>query len=169
MPKVITDSPVTGANGKPFMVPVFDDDGNVKWKVKPADATKDNPAQVERTAAKSSDLYRLVLRGLGNTREVQAQNDSAYSAALWNDLLAAKDSNISIKEKVYDWAFRVLNRSVPFIPPQGVTITEEQKKAIHELPFSVAVFGLIDAACLVEQMKVPEERRDWAQDLELKD
>lgn len=141
--KVIPNDIVTNVSGHPLVTFDIDEDGRTKKDPK-------TDKEVEKKA-RVSDLMRII--SLSIPRSIQAQNDPIRVYQIHNSLLKVKDGQpVELKDKVYDWLFRVLNREVPLT-------AEKVKEGLKPLSYAQELWAF-NSACIIEQLKVPDERKD---------
>ena len=93
MTKLIPNTTILAITGKPYKIPVRNDDGEVEW----ADRERDIVKLEDATA---SSLLRLLILTL--PREIQAPSDGMYMSQLWNDIIKADGAGtIEMHDKVY--------------------------------------------------------------------
>ena len=130
-------------NKMPLRAPKRDSDGDIIWKNREL-------AEPELESA----TVRLLLREaiLQKPRSIDAQNDGVRSAQLWNQVERSKDGVIELKEPVYDWVHRLLNREVKPTP-------QEKEQGIEAMPYARRLWGT-DWWLAVNSLKDIDSRQD---------
>lgn len=152
--KTLKQQTINSLLGKPYKLPVRDEDGNVIWK-------KEYPEEfpLERREPKMEDAttVSIIKQIVTNIpREVQAGKDGFYSYNILNQLKEV-DGKIELKDEEYAWLHRVIKgRLLPH--------TKEQKDAgIPPVTYGRWLFGMSDYTIQVQLTDidtVPEEPKE---------
>ena len=144
---------ILGVLGKPYQLPVRDEDGNIVWKDDSIPLAQREPNMEPAT---TESILRHIINAVPG--EIQAQKDGFFSYQLMHQLVAPHtDNKLELGDEEYAWLHRLLSkRRMPF--------SKEQKEAGElQKTYGRWMFGLSDYAIVVQLTDIdsaPEEPKE---------
>lgn len=164
MSKTINNTTILTNTGKPWRIPVLDDDGEMQMNEDAIDECEEC-GRPERAAtpkmgdADAAKLLRMVIFSIPES--IQAKSDSARVSQAFNQIERAENGRIAFTDKVYEWLHRTLNRDLPR--------TKKQKdEGVSERNYAMGLFSL-NADFIVWQLKDIDSRGEYDYEDEAED